>query len=44
MNTIYLTDITAVIGDWLDLEFDDEIPKEVIKLLEEVYNIAVEKL
>ena len=24
METIYLTDITGTIGEWLDVEFDDE--------------------
>ena len=44
MNTIYLTDITGTIGEWLDTEFDNEVPSEVIKLLEQAYNIAVQNL
>lgn len=44
MNTIYLTDITAVIGEWLDMEFDNEVPYEVISLLEKAYNLAVKEL
>ena len=44
MNTVYITDITGVIGEWLDMEFDDEIPNEVIDLLQETYNAAIKKL
>jgi hypothetical protein len=44
MNTIYLTDITGVIGEWLDMEFDNEVPYEVISLLEKAYNLAVKEL
>lgn len=44
MNTVYLTDITGTIGEWLDKEFDNEIPYEIIKLLEETYNLAVKEL
>lgn len=41
METIYLTDITGTIGEWLDGEFDDEMPDEVVDLLEQAYALAV---
>ena len=40
MDTIYLDDITGTIGVWLDMEFDNEVPYEVVELLEKAYNIA----
>ena len=43
-NIVYLTDITGVIGQWLDMEFDDEIPEEVIELLQKAYNASVKEL
>ena len=43
-NIVYLTDITGVIGQWLDMEFDDEIPKEVIELLQKAYDTSVKEL
>ena len=43
-NIVYLTDITGVIGEWLDMDFDDEVPYEVIELLQKAYNKAVEKM
>lgn len=44
MNIIYLTDITGTLGEWLDMDFDDEIPHEIIELLEKVYNLATMQL
>lgn len=41
---IYLTDITGTIGEWLDVDFDIEVPNEVIELLEKAYEIAVKEL
>ena len=43
METIYLTDITGTIGEWLDAEFDDEIPNEVVKLLKKTYELSVKE-
>ena len=44
MDTIYLTDIIGTIGEWLDTDFDSEIPNEVITLLEKAYGLAVKEL
>ena len=44
MNTIYLTDITGAIGAWLDADIDDEVPYEVITLLEKAYKLAAKEL
>lgn len=44
MDTIYLTDITGTIGEWLDTAFDNEVPNKTIALLEKVYNLAVKEL
>lgn len=44
METIYLTDITGTIGEWLDTGFDNEVPNEVIELLTKVYEFAVKEL
>ena len=43
METVYLGDITGTIGEWLDAEFDDEVPNEVIKLLRKAYELAVKE-
>ena len=43
METIYLTDITGTIGEWLDVEFDDEVPNEVVKLLKKAYELSVKE-
>ena len=44
MDIVYLTDITGTIGEWLDTEFGDDIPDEVIRLLYKAYDIAVKEL
>lgn len=44
METIYLTDITGTIGEWLDTEFNNEVPNEIVELLEKAYKIAVKEL
>ena len=44
METIYLTDITGTLGEWLDMEFDNEVPYEVISLLQKAYELAVKEL
>lgn len=41
MDTVYLTDITGTLGEWLDAEFDSEVPVRVIRLLQEAYKVAV---
>ena len=43
METVYLTDITGTIGEWLDADFDSGVPNEVIELLKRVYEIAVKE-
>ena len=43
MDVVYLNDITGTIGEWLDRWFDDEVPNDVIKLLEEAYRTAVKE-
>lgn len=43
METIYLTDITGTIGEWLDAEFDDEVPNEVIQLLKKAYELSAKE-
>ena len=43
METVYLEDITGTIGEWLDADFDDCVPKEVIKLLTRAYELAVKE-
>lgn len=43
MEVIYLDDITGTIGEWLDAEFDDEIPNEVIGLLKKAYELSVKE-
>ena len=42
METVYLTDITGHIGEWLDAEFDDEVPKEICNLLSQTYRLMSE--
>ena len=44
METVYLTDITGTIGEWLDTDFDNEVSNEIIKLLTDVYNLAAKEL
>jgi hypothetical protein len=44
MDILTLTDITGTIGEWLDAEFDDEVPDAVIRSLYEAYNLAVKEL
>ena len=41
---VYLTDITGTIGQWLDTDFDDEVPAGVIELLREAYRAATKAL
>lgn len=41
--SICLTDITGTIGEWLDTDFDSEVPKEVIDLLYKAYSAAVKE-
>lgn len=44
MDTVYLTDITATLGAWFDADIDDEVPSEVMDLLQKAYNLAAEAL
>ena len=44
METIYLTDITGTIGEWLETKFDIEVPSEVIDLLKKAYKLASQDL
>lgn len=44
MDIIYLDDITGTIGQWLDEGFDEEVPTEVIRLLQEVYKLSAQEL
>ena len=44
METIYLTDITGTIGEWLDGDFDDEVPNAVVDLLVKAYKLSVKEL
>ena len=44
MENTYLTDITGTLGEWLDTGFDNEVPYEIISLLIQAYEKAVEKL
>lgn len=44
VDTVYLTDITGTIGEWLDAEFDGEIPPDVVSLLRKAYELAVKNL
>lgn len=44
MDIIFLDDITGTLGEWLDEGFDDEVPVEVIKLLQEAYKMSAEML
>ena len=44
MGSIYLTDITGTLGEWLDSTFEDDVPKAVIDLLSKAYNLAVKEL
>lgn len=47
MNTIFLTDITGVIGEWLDdetSEIDPEVSAEIVELLAKAYRLASEVL
>ena len=43
MGTVYLNDITGTIGEWLDADFDDEVPNEVVELLKKAYEIAAKE-
>ena len=43
MDTIYLDDITGTIGEWLDADFDNEVPQKVVDLLKRAYEIAVKE-
>ena len=38
---VVLTDITGVLGEWLDVGFDPDIPREVVVLLTNAYRQAV---
>ena len=44
LDIVYLTDISGTIGQWLDMEFDDEVPYEIIELLEKVYSLTVKQI
>lgn len=44
MDTVYLTDITGTIGEWLEAGVDSEVPYEVVKLLYKAYELAVKEL
>lgn len=44
MDIIYLDDITGTIGQWLNEGFDEEVPVEVTRLLQEVYRLSAEEL
>lgn len=41
---VCLTDITGTIGEWLDSDFDIEIPDEVVKLLSKAYELSAKAL
>ena len=41
---VCLTDITGTIGEWLDSDFDIEIPDEVVKLLSKAYELSSKAL
>lgn len=43
MENVYLTDVTSVIGQWLDSEFVD-VPTEVVILLAKAYELAAKEL
>ena len=43
MGTIYLTDITGTIGEWLDTYFDSEVLNEVVELLKKAYELSVKE-
>ena len=43
MDIIYLTDITGTIGEWLDAEFDSEVPNEVVELLTKAYELSAKE-
>lgn len=43
MRTIYLGDITGTLGEWLDEGFDYEVSVEVVKLLQEAYELAIKE-
>lgn len=44
MDTIYLTDITGTLGAWFDADIDDEVPSEVVALLNKAYKLAIKEL
>lgn len=44
MRTIFLTDITGTIGEWLDGYFDDEVSNEIVDLLIRAYNLSAKEL
>ena len=44
MDTVYLDDITGTLGMWLDAEFDDAVSSEIIELLIQAYDLAVNEL
>jgi len=41
---VTLEDITGTIGEWLDSDFDLEVPEVVIKALHLAYNLSVAEL
>lgn len=43
IDTVYLTDITGTLGEWLDAEFVG-VPNGVIRLLTKAYELATNKL
>lgn len=38
-----MPDITGSIGKWLDAEFDNEVPPDVISLLKKAYELSVKE-
>lgn len=44
MDFVYLTDITGTLGEWLDSEFDNDVPYDVVSLLQKAYEVATSKL
>ncbi len=43
MEIIYLTDITGTIGEWLNVDFDNEVPNEVVELLKKAYELSIKE-
>lgn len=43
-EVVYLDNITGTIGQWLDNNFDNSIPSEVITLLQKAYELSAKLL